>query len=91
VAARIDRATAPAGAPPTAVGGLRNRFAALIIFFLIAEPHGLARLWQIGKATLRRWPFSILPQEPTAALAVTSSLWYSSVNVTSGRRSVVQP
>lgn len=30
---------------------------ALIIFFLIVEPHGLARLWQIGKQKLRTWPF----------------------------------
>lgn len=30
---------------------------ALIIFFLIVEPHGLARLWQIGKEKLRVWPF----------------------------------
>ena len=30
---------------------------ALIIFFLIVEPHGLARLWQVGKEKLRRWPF----------------------------------
>jgi branched-chain amino acid transport system permease protein len=30
---------------------------ALIIIFLIAEPHGLARLWQIGKQKLRVWPF----------------------------------
>jgi branched-chain amino acid transport system permease protein len=30
---------------------------ALIIFFLIKEPHGLARLWQIGKEKLRLWPF----------------------------------
>ncbi|MBL8588836.1 MAG: branched-chain amino acid ABC transporter permease [Methylobacteriaceae bacterium] len=29
----------------------------LIIFFLIVEPHGLARLWQIGKQKLRIWPF----------------------------------
>jgi len=29
----------------------------LIIFFLIAEPAGLARLWQIGKQKLRVWPF----------------------------------
>ena len=29
----------------------------LIIFFLIVEPHGLARLWQILKEKLRRWPF----------------------------------
>jgi branched-chain amino acid transport system permease protein len=32
-------------------------FGALIIFFLIVEPHGLARLWQISKEKLRRWPF----------------------------------
>ncbi|HEX2115211.1 MAG TPA: branched-chain amino acid ABC transporter permease [Alphaproteobacteria bacterium] len=32
-------------------------FGALIIFFLIAEPHGLARLWQVGKEKLRLWPF----------------------------------
>ena len=30
---------------------------ALIIFFLIVEPHGLARLWQIFKQKLRVWPF----------------------------------
>ncbi len=30
---------------------------ALIIFFLIVEPHGLARLWQILKQKLRVWPF----------------------------------
>ena len=32
-------------------------FGALIVFFLIAEPHGLARLWSIGKEKLRLWPF----------------------------------
>lgn len=32
-------------------------FGGLIIFFLIVEPHGFARLWQIGKEKLRRWPF----------------------------------
>jgi branched-chain amino acid transport system permease protein len=32
-------------------------FGALIIFFLIVEPHGLARIWQIGKEKLRLWPF----------------------------------
>ena len=32
-------------------------FGSLIIFFLIVEPHGLARLWQIAKEKLRRWPF----------------------------------
>ena len=30
---------------------------ALIIGFLIAEPHGLARLWQTAKQKLRVWPF----------------------------------
>lgn len=29
----------------------------LIVFFLIVEPHGLARLWQIAKEKLRLWPF----------------------------------
>jgi len=32
-------------------------FGGLIIFFLIVEPHGLARLWQILKEKLRLWPF----------------------------------
>ena len=32
-------------------------FGALIIFFLIVEPNGLARLWQITKEKLRLWPF----------------------------------
>ena len=32
-------------------------FGALIIFFLVVEPNGLARLWQIGKEKLRLWPF----------------------------------
>lgn len=30
---------------------------ALVIGFLIAEPHGLARLWQLGRQKLRMWPF----------------------------------
>jgi branched-chain amino acid transport system permease protein len=30
---------------------------ALIVFLLIVEPNGLARLWQIGKQKLRVWPF----------------------------------
>ncbi|MCP4074169.1 MAG: branched-chain amino acid ABC transporter permease [Hyphomicrobiales bacterium] len=29
----------------------------LIIFFLIVEPHGLARLWALAKQKLRVWPF----------------------------------
>ena len=32
-------------------------FGGLIIFFLIVEPYGLARLWQVGKEKLRLWPF----------------------------------
>lgn len=32
-------------------------FGGLIIYFLIVEPHGFARLWQIAKEKLRRWPF----------------------------------
>jgi branched-chain amino acid transport system permease protein len=32
-------------------------FGALIVFFLIVEPHGLARLWSIGKEKMRLWPF----------------------------------
>jgi len=32
-------------------------FGGLIIFFLIVEPHGLARLWQLAKEKLRLWPF----------------------------------
>ncbi len=32
-------------------------FGGLIILFLIIEPHGLARLWQITKEKLRLWPF----------------------------------
>ena len=32
-------------------------FGGLIIFFLIVEPSGLARLWQITKEKLRLWPF----------------------------------
>ena len=32
-------------------------FGGLIVFFLIVEPHGLARLWAVGKEKLRLWPF----------------------------------
>jgi branched-chain amino acid transport system permease protein len=32
-------------------------FGALIVWFLVVEPHGLARLWAIGKQKLRLWPF----------------------------------
>ncbi|WP_102108549.1 branched-chain amino acid ABC transporter permease [Oceaniglobus roseus] len=30
---------------------------ALIVVFLIAEPHGLAQLWRVTKEKLRLWPF----------------------------------
>ena len=32
-------------------------FGALIVWFLIVEPHGLARLWQTMRLKLRLWPF----------------------------------
>jgi branched-chain amino acid transport system permease protein len=32
-------------------------FGSLIVFFLIVEPHGLARLWAVAKEKLRLWPF----------------------------------
>jgi len=32
-------------------------FGALIVFFLVVEPNGLARLWSIAKEKLRLWPF----------------------------------
>jgi branched-chain amino acid transport system permease protein len=32
-------------------------FGGLMIFFLIVEPHGFAKLWQIGKEKLRLWPY----------------------------------
>lgn len=32
-------------------------FGALIVFFLIVEPHGLARLWSTARQKLRVWPF----------------------------------
>ena len=32
-------------------------FGGLIVWFLIVEPHGLAKLWSISKQKLRMWPF----------------------------------
>ena len=32
-------------------------FGSLIVFFLIVEPRGMARLWQIAKEKFRLWPF----------------------------------
>ena len=32
-------------------------FGALIVWFLIVEPHGLAKLWSMAKQKMRLWPF----------------------------------
>ena len=32
-------------------------FGVLIVWFLIVEPHGLAKLWSVAKQKLRLWPF----------------------------------
>ena len=32
-------------------------FGSLIVFFLVVEPHGIARLWSTAKEKLRLWPF----------------------------------
>ena len=32
-------------------------FGGLIVFFLIVEPYGMARLWQTIKNKMRLWPF----------------------------------
>lgn len=47
---------------PNAPGGVASNlelivFGVLIVFFLIVEPAGLARLWAIAKEKLRSWPF----------------------------------
>ena len=48
-------------------------FGGLIIFFLIVEPHGLARLWQIAKEKLRRWPFpTIEPGQSGHSIALAA-------------------
>ncbi|HEY8069734.1 MAG TPA: branched-chain amino acid ABC transporter permease [Burkholderiales bacterium] len=56
----LDQVPAMLGVPiPTAINShLQSMiFGALIVFFLIVEPQGLARLWAIGKEKLRLWPF----------------------------------
>ena len=56
----LDNAPRLAGfeLPVNLVSNLQSMvFGALIIFFLIVEPNGLARLWAIGKEKLRLWPF----------------------------------
>jgi len=32
-------------------------FGSLIVWFLVVEPHGLAKLWSVAKQKLRLWPF----------------------------------
>ena len=44
-------------APPRSRISKSMIFGALIVFFLVVEPHGLARLWSIAKEKLRLWPF----------------------------------
>ena len=58
----VLRAIAESLRPADHVGDSRahqvhDRWRTLIIVFLIVEPTGLARLWQIGKQKLRVWPF----------------------------------
>jgi branched-chain amino acid transport system permease protein len=56
----LDNAPRLAGlaVPVNIVSNLQSMiFGALIVFFLIVEPRGLARLWQIAKEKLRMWPF----------------------------------
>ena len=44
-------------APPWCAHAELMIFGALIVWFLIVEPHGLARLWSVGKEKMRLWPF----------------------------------
>ena len=47
-------------------------FGALIVFFLIVEPHGLARLWSTGKEKLRLWIAVADPSITAARREVTA-------------------
>jgi len=56
----LDRIGAMLGLPlpVNILTNLENMiFGGLICFFLVVEPNGLARLWQIAKEKLRLWPF----------------------------------
>ena len=53
----LARWSAGRSAPPRVSHFESMIFGALIVFFLVVEPHGLARLWSIGKEKLRLWPF----------------------------------
>jgi branched-chain amino acid transport system permease protein len=56
----LDRVPALLGVPldtATASNLTFMIFGALIVFFLVVEPHGLARLWSTAREKLRLWPF----------------------------------
>ena len=56
----LDNAPRLAGleVPVNLVTNLQSMiFGAMIVFFLIVGPNGLARLWAIGKERMRLWPF----------------------------------
>ena len=58
IALRSGSASLGVPIPPATVEHLTFMIVgALLIGFLIVEPHGLARLWQIVKQKLRVWPF----------------------------------
>src|SRR6476659_8664008 len=58
VSVRFMDSTLGLHVPESAISNLELMvFGGLLIFFLIVEPHGLARLWQIAKEKLRLWPF----------------------------------
>lgn len=54
----LDNLTVAVGLSTAAASHLTFMiFGALIVFFLIVEPHGIARLWSTAKEKLRLWPF----------------------------------
>ena len=57
----IAAAVVAAGASSLATSAVSHAelmiFGALIVWFLIVEPHGLAKLWSTAKQKLRLWPF----------------------------------
>ena len=53
----LGASSAGRSAPPRSRTSKSMIFGALIVFFLIVEPHGLARLWSTAKEKLRLWPF----------------------------------
>ena len=57
VPARLLGCSASRSPPPGLAHAELMIFGALIVFFLIVEPHGLARLWSTAKEKLRLWPF----------------------------------